>query len=204
MRACYKKYYEITLISEMKKFFPEFNHLDKKTQKKIGKPVFYGPGNLLGFYSNPVDNLIFVITFRAPPRADDFEASFEWSEMGLIEQEEGKYSEINVSAVFSNETFELTTARSLMQTLSMKKADAGYHSVINWHFWKPKATIDDPEAWYKEFYEDELRNMPDEEAKQRVEQAILTAMRDIKLYAMPWFDAKLAQYQSAQGKSCAC
>jgi hypothetical protein len=170
--------------------------MDAGAKKKIGKLSFYGPGGLMGFSWNPIDHLTFIITFRAIPRKDRFEASCEWSDLGKLPRE---YSEIRDEELFLAETFNRQHGKALLQSLTQaQRGQEGYRYFSSWDFWTPSASLDDSEAWFREFYHDELRDIPDEEARTRVEGAVTLAMSDIKRCAMPWLETKLAHYRNTR------
>lgn len=191
MRKCYENHFEPMLIKAMESTCSNFRYMDAGARKKVGGLSFYGPGKLYGFEWSPRDELKFVVTFRVPSGKDDFEASCEWTESGKIV----KNQTLLDAGLFELGVLRLPYARTLMQSLSAA-VDPPERRAIRWQFWLPSSDINDTDAWFKEFMEDGLRELSDEEARRRVEVAVRTAAADVARCGLPWFDSKLKVYQS--------
>lgn len=188
MREAYTRYFEPCLIEVMKRECPDFQLVDADARRKIGKLVFYGSGKLTGFFWNAAPKLVFVIVFRVPNGKDSFEAACEWSDSGKIVKEHALLTDdLNDESVLRR-----SCARTHVQSLSQAAADPPGARVVFWGFWKPRADLDDVDQWFKETMEDEMRDLPDAEARERVEAAVNNAVSDVKRLVLPWFNKKLA------------
>jgi len=194
MRDCYKKFWKIVLVEQMKIALPLFALKESAARKAADeeKPSSK-PFNLTW---NPIDKLVFTIEFRAPGKQDSFEAWFYWSEKGKA----GANGTPDLDYPFSEKSYELVNAAVMMQTLS--GAIDGKQRVMWWKFWEPTrelgSTRESHTAYQAEFIAEELRAVSDEEARQRVDVAVDKAMIDIKRCALPWFEKKLEWYQKTR------
>lgn len=171
----------------MRRELPDFQYMDSTARRKYGRPAFYGPGKLFAFAWAPRPPLVLVIVFRVVMGRDSFEASCEWSDSGKIVKEQSPVFD----DPFSNSVMQRPFARAGMQALSHPARETPEQHVAFWQFWSPTASMDDPEAFMREGIADAMRDLPDAEAKDRVETAVARAVNDVKRLAMPWFTKKL-------------
>ncbi len=192
MRDCYKKFWKMVLVEEMRAVLPQFTLRESASRKAAdgtnpsSKPV--------RFVWNAVDKLAFTLEFAAPGRQDNFEAYCRWSETGKSKVE-GLFW---LDHPFAKETFEAPDAVAMVQALSDDLGDNP--RVFKWDIWEPETFLEaSPEshaAWQAEFIAEELRGISDDEARRRVEAAVNRAMADIKRCALPWFEKKLEWYKN--------
>lgn len=187
MRDCYKKFWRAQLVEGMRRELPQFTLKEPRTAavgdaKPSTKPAI--------FFWKPTEKLTFSIEFRVPGRQDDFEAWFYWSEHGKV----GANGTPALPSPFAPEVERLPNAAAMIQTLSARDGVRIYQ----WELWSPSVRLDLTEesqaAWKKAFIAEELRQVSETEALERVRTAVDKAMRDIKRCALPWFEQKLGWY----------
>lgn len=189
MRDCYKKFWKAALVAKFGEALPQFQLKETASRKASdeAKPSAK-PVELLW---NPIDKLGFKLIFTAHTRQDHFWAFCEWSETAKAKAtgESGPR--------FAENAWDRAYGYVRFQTLS-GQIDQRETYVQSWDFWTPTSEFGDTResqaAWKAEFMADELRQIGDEEARQRVEVAVDKSTVDIKRCAMPWFEKKLEWY----------
>lgn len=202
MRSAYGRHFDTRLSARMRESFPDFQPFDSAARRQFGAPVFYGPGQLSGYFWVPIPPLLMTITFRVPCGDDQFEASCEWSESGKIVKEQPLLDQ----DLQADETFRLPYARTRVQELSSSVGDGERERVFFWKFWRPSVDTDDRDRWFAEVLADDARTLTDSEAFARVDGAVRHAMNDIRRLVIPWLEKKLAHYKSVHvcEGSCIC
>ncbi len=188
MRDCYKKFWKTVLAEKMQASLPQFALKEGPARKAAdeAKPS----SKPIKFVWNPADKLVFTVEFSAFGKQDYFDAWCFWSEKGKT----GPNGSAMLDFPFPEDVYGLMNAATHVQVLSAAANDRA--TVLYWYFWKPKTSqFDDEKAWYAEFMAEEMRVVPDAEARPRVEVAVDRAISDVKRLALPWFEKKLDWYQ---------
>lgn len=194
MRDCYKKFWKTVLVEQIALVLPMF--MLKETPSRKAADEAKPSSKPVSFVWGPVDKLKFVINFSAPGRQDHFEAWCGWSETGASRPDFGPLWAQDDP--FRYAAFSLAQAQVPFQALSAASHERP--TTIWWYFWKPTTELGDTReshaAFMAEALAEELRPVPDVEARQRVEEAVRKSMSDLKRCALPWFERKLEWYLS--------
>jgi len=189
MRDCYKKFWKKVMIAKFHESLPQFE-LKETPSRKVADDLMPS-AKPIEFVWNPVDKLTFKLIFTAHTRQDDFWAYCQWSETG-----KAKVAGQGVIR-FADNAWNRVDGFVHLQSLSVEIDQRG-STVQSWDFWKPMldigSTRESHAAYMAEIVAEEMRQISDDVAQQRVEAAVEKTVVDVKRCAMPWFEKKLAWY----------
>ncbi|MFA6984720.1 MAG: hypothetical protein WC213_00745 [Arenimonas sp.] len=180
MKAIYARHLDIVLKHEVPEQLPGFEYFKPRLSKIERAKSKLEPGDRI-FQKSAGDKIRLFLIFSTHPRQEEFNLEIGWSTKGRFP------ADLEMPSTSpSPDNAEMLADEGVVGFYNLYPRVTG-KSHLGWAVWRCSVTIDHP-RFREIFVQEDLQEVTEEKASERVKKAVSDCLADIKSVALPYFE----------------